>query len=271
MARKRTDEDREREWKRQDRILKRLANEFAGQVRNDLQSAMRRMMNHWEQTGFVELPPLFYGELEATYKAMAIASVSAFGRNVLNQGKAAGVPIEVKEDLVQLLIRWAIEYISSELIRQRITYVSETTRQQIVNAVEAGYAEGLGQREVAQRILELVPELSDARANLIARTETHGAANYGAQRAAKYSGLPMRREWLAAKDKRTRAILRDDKFDHLSADGQIVGMDEPFLIKREDGRMEALMYPGDPRGSAGNTINCRCTVAYIVDESRLFD
>lgn len=271
MARKRTEKDRQREWKRQDRILKRLAKDFSGAVRGNLESAMRQMVDHWEQTGFVELPRSFYGELEATYKDMAVASVSAFGRMVNDQGKALGLPLEIKEDLAQLLIRWALEYIFSELIRQRITYVTETTRQQIVNAVEKGYADGLGQREIAQRILEVVPELSDYRANLIARTETHGAANYGAQRAAKYSGLPMRREWLAAKDMRTRAIFRDDQFDHLEADGQVVGMDEPFLIKREDGRVEALMFPGDPRGSAGNTINCRCSVAYLVDESSLFD
>ena len=45
--------------------------------------------------------------------------------------------------------------------------------------------------------------------------------------------------------------------DHAEADGQEVGMDEAFDVGGEQ-----LMYPGDPAGSAGNTINCRCTVIY---------
>jgi hypothetical protein len=26
-----------------------------------------------------------------------------------------------------------------------------------------------------------------------------------------------------------------------------------------------LMYPGDPNGSGGNIINCRCAISHIVD------
>ncbi len=50
--------------------------------------------------------------------------------------------------------------------------------------------------------------------------------------------------------------------DHAEADGQEVGMDEPFDVGGEQ-----LMYPGDPAGSAGNVINCRCTVIYTSVQS----
>jgi hypothetical protein len=29
---------------------------------------------------------------------------------------------------------------------------------------------------------------------------------------------------------------------------------------------EALMYPGDPAGSAGQVINCRCAMGWVVKE-----
>jgi uncharacterized protein with gpF-like domain len=48
--------------------------------------------------------------------------------------------------------------------------------------------------------------------------------------------------------------------NHVAADGQIVGMNEPFTVSGEK-----LMFPGDPAGSAKNTIMCRCQVVFIYD------
>jgi uncharacterized protein with gpF-like domain len=96
--------------------------------------------------------------------------------------------------------------------------------------------------------------ISRQRGALIARTETHGAANYGADGAARATGLKLRKEWIAAEDERTRP-------DHNEANGQIVDMDQAFDVGGE-----ALMYPGDPAGSAGNIINCRCGVSHVVDD-----
>ena len=42
---------------------------------------------------------------------------------------------------------------------------------------------------------------------------------------------------------------------HSGADGQEVPLGSPFVV---DG--EYLQYPGDPHGSADNTVNCRCIV-----------
>lgn len=64
-------------------------------------------------------------------------------------------------------------------------------------------------------------------------------------------GIEMTREWLATHDARTRHA-------HGMADGQRVGVDEPFTIGGEK-----LMFPGDTsHGASGwNIYNCRCTVA----------
>ena len=84
------------------------------------------------------------------------------------------------------------------------------------------------------------------RAERIARTETTGAFNAGADQAYAEEGAAVKM-WLCAPDARTRDA-------HLAANGTCVSTDDSFDV---DG--EFLSFPGDPSGSAGNVINCRCT------------
>ena len=65
------------------------------------------------------------------------------------------------------------------------------------------------------------------------------------------SGFAMQKEWISALDSRTRD-------DHAGSNGQRRPENTAFNVGGEK-----LMYPGDPAGSAGNVINCRCTVAMI--------
>ena len=218
---------------------------------------MREMVEHWEQTGNVTLPRDFRDRIEATYRQMAIASITTFGSRIMEQAKARGLKLETKESFAQIMTRRALRFIEQEAIRRRITEVTETTRDQIIRAVRKGYEDGLGQRGTASYILDLVPQISSYRAEMIARTETHGAANYGSQEAAKQTGLPLAREWLAAADDRTRET-------HREANGQVVGMDDTFRVGDSD-----LAFPGDPSGPADEVINCRCAVGYIVDDAAL--
>lgn len=216
---------------------------------------MKEMVEMWLQTNQVTLPRGFYDRIEATYRQMVLASVTQFGLRILDQGKARGLSLETKESFAQIMTRLALQYVQQEKIRRRITDVTETTRRQIVNAIDRGYRDGLGQRGVANAILDMVPSLSSTRANVIARTETHGAANYGSNEAAKQTGLPMKKEWLAAADERTRET-------HAIASLQPpISMDEKFVVGDSE-----LDFPGDPSGAAEEVINCRCTLGYIIDD-----
>lgn len=271
MARRLIDRNRAREARRQRLLLDRLANQFRGALERDIASAMAHGVEHWEQTLVVDLPRDFGDRVAAVYAQMAQSAVTAFGGRIYDQGKTSGLILESKFlDFAQLMTKIALEFIAQEAIRRRIQRVTETTRRQIVTQVDQGYAQGLSTREIGQNIRSTIPAIARFRANTIARTETHAAANYGSTEAAKATGLPLRREWLAAHDDRTRTvdpILGDaDEFGHKEADGQIVGMDEPFVIRRLLGGEERLRYPGDPNGSPGNTINCRCTTAFLVDD-----
>lgn len=89
----------------------------------------------------------------------------------------------------------------------------------------------------------------------IARTETtrvESHARWSVGKQAEKAGLKVVKEWIATSDHRTRDA-------HMEANGQRVGMDEPFIVGGEE-----LMYPGDPNGSPENVINCRCTVIPVV-------
>jgi hypothetical protein len=55
------------------------------------------------------------------------------------------------------------------------------------------------------------------------------------------------KEWVSRGDNKVRPA-------HISADGQVVAVNEPFTVMGE-----RLMYPGDPAGSAANIVNCRCS------------
>jgi len=254
MVRRLVDNNARREQRRQAALLDRLEAQFRNRLQREIAAAMREMVRTWLDTQQVTLPRGFHDRLEATYRQMALASVTMFGMRILDQGKALGLPLETKESFAQIMTRLALRYVENEMIRRRITNVEETTRQLIVHAVARGYSDGLGQVGVADYVLDLVPSFSAARAGVIARTETHGAANYGSNEAAKQTGLPLQKEWLAGRDERTRET-------HAEADGNIVGMNDTFRVGDAD-----LEYPGDPAGPPEEIINCRCSLAYVVDE-----
>jgi len=253
MARRLVDQNPRREQRRQVLIMQRIERPFELRIRREIARAMLEMAERFALTGETMPPRDHMENLSAIYQAMVIATITAFGLRILDQGKASGRALEVK-GFAETMTRLAMGYIASEMMRQRITNVADTTRQQIVSAVARGFDDGLGQTGVAGYIRDLIPGMSGYRAGMIARTEVHGAANYGSVSAAAETGLRLRKEWISAEDERTRE-------SHALANGQIVAQDDAFDVGGE-----ALMYPGDPEGSAAEVINCRCTTGFIVDD-----
>jgi uncharacterized protein with gpF-like domain len=253
MARRLIDNNRRREQRRQSELLDRLERQFARRFRVEIARAMRQMAEQYRLTGEVGVARDHVENIEAIFRQLAVASAEVFGARIVDQGKAAGFQIETK-NFAETMARLALRYVASEMIRQRITSITSTTRQQVVNAVAIGYREGLGQDGVARLILDRVADFSTYRGRMIARTETHGAANFGATEAARETGLPLRKEWIAAQDERTRE-------SHADADGQIVGQNDSFDVGGS-----SLQYPGDPSGPAEEVINCRCAIGWIVED-----
>jgi len=85
---------------------------------------------------------------------------------------------------------------------------------------------------------------SKVRAPLAAHQETHIAQGYGITEGARSAGGDTK-TWICA--------FNNSRPEHEEADGQKVGIDEPFEVMGE-----AIMWPGE--GSIENSANCYCTI-----------
>lgn len=106
-----------------------------------------------------------------------------------------------------------------------------------------------------QRILGGVPR---ARAMTVAYTEigsVHSVAQDEALQQAAQVVPNVHKRWLKSGKLHPRA-------SHVAAHNQIRRYDEPYLVGGE-----RLRYPRDPKGSAGNIINCGCLSIPVVDGS----
>lgn len=145
-----------------------------------------------------------------------------------------------------------IEQRAKDLAGQVTDTTYEAIRQELVEGMQAG--EGIP--DLAKRIRRVFAHADTVRSVTIARTETISAYNGAAVSVAGDTSAAVLagQEWVATGDHRTRPA-------HVEADGQVVPIGQPFAVGGD-----ALQYPGDPAGRAGNTINCRCTVAFLTPE-----
>lgn len=147
-----------------------------------------------------------------------------------------------------------------ESVWNRLVGVADEVFGQVRTALAAGRDADESIPQLAARVDALLDDTQRwrNRAVTIARTETIAANNAGSYHAASavadLLGHPVGevvKEWLATADGRTRET-------HAEADGQqVTGMGSAFTVGDS-----ALQYPGDPSGSGGEVINCRCTVLY---------
>lgn len=171
--------------------------------------------------------------------------------------QAGGLGFDLIDNTAAKNIITGISNPFTKLSYQTITDAS-VMRRQLQSELISGLLKGEGIRDIARRI-KTVTEKPMKESITIARTETTYAQNSARQSVGEYGekhGFKMLKEWRATDDSRTRDA-------HLEADGQRVPVDEPFIVDGEE-----LMFPGDYSlgASPGNTINCRCTVVYIIDK-----
>ena len=154
-----------------------------------------------------------------------------------------GIAFDVDNPRVQL---WMGQHLDKSTL-----IVEETTREDIRGILAEAEAEGASIDEMTRRIKGYYDNI-DYRAERVARTETVSASNHGAFESYHQAGV-REKEWWAALDERTRER-------HLAAHGEVVPIEAPFVATGEE-----MMYPGDDAGSAGNVINCQCTVLPVVE------
>ena len=179
-------------------------------------------------------------------------------KDVKMGAKGAYVPMETKSTKTDLFSYVLIRYLETKGLAQLAGDITDTTKEQIRKFLIQGQKEGLTMPEIIA--LLKTAGITNYRAELIARTETARAANLGSMIGALSTGLVTNKEWIAAKDARTRRIPRDAN-DHYHMDGVQVAMDQKFVVPAKE-YIDNMLHPGDPLAHAGNVCNCRCTLGY---------
>ena len=168
-----------------------------------------------------------------------------------------------KDNLTEWLDGYLIRYVE-EKTGERIKVITNTTRERYIRTVKTtvseALAEGLSVEDIATRISQRLNNDIGYRAVRIARTEVISASNAGSIAGARATNLALKKVWMSTKRGHTR-------LSHQHMDGKGVDMMDRFSVPIYDGKgnylgSEMLDYPGDTNGSAGNVINCRCTVVY---------
>lgn len=144
-------------------------------------------------------------------------------------------------------------------ILTKITSISQTTQRAIAKVIERSINEGSSIQEISREIRDQSQgEINRNRSVLIARTETISAMNKGRRLSMYTSNLLWNKKWVDSPDERTRLSHR------LIAREDYRPLDQEYWLVNKTGSLEALDYPGDPKGSPENTILCRCCETFQV-------
>lgn len=145
---------------------------------------------------------------------------------------------QVQEWLEERVIFWA-------------DHVNEETARLLMSEIEEALKLGESIPDIQTRIEKVFDFNDKFRSERIARTEVVAASNEGHLAIYEQSGMVSQKMWIAAMDERTRK-------EHALAHRQVVLLHSNFTVGGEE-----LEAPGIG-GSAGNVINCRCTVVPII-------
>lgn len=134
--------------------------------------------------------------------------------------------------------------------------VTATTKQVLTDRLlQPGVEAGESIDALTERLTSVFDDLSTWRAETIARTETVGGFNAASRVSAEKSGIVEARVWNTASDDRVRD-------SHAAQNGyRTKGMDDKYP--------NGLMYPGDPSGDAGESIDCRCVETFVIDYGKV--
>jgi len=158
-------------------------------------------------------------------------------------------------------IRRIVEFFAQYLLSKVVIPITETTKAIIMQYLQQGITEGWGADKIAFKLES--PELTLWRARMITRTEAIRAMNYGSLIGETKSNFIVTKRWIAAHDDRTR-------HSHNFVDNSVIDFDDKFIVpiyRKKKGvniqeGVDFMVGPGDINASAGNVINCRCSLSF---------
>jgi SPP1 gp7 family putative phage head morphogenesis protein len=149
-----------------------------------------------------------------------------------------------------------IASLDNRLYQLSITSYTQDAPVRILRALNAGLTRGVGYQEMARGIKDSINATYNQAIRII-RTEgqtAQNAAHAAVYEVAQEQGVKMREVWIATLDDRTRD-------DHRDIDGAERDADGFFYPGGEQAR-----HPGDISLPPEQRINCRCTMAAMIDD-----
>lgn len=199
-------------------------------------------------------------------KMIDIWAMSVDGEAEILQGEFKNVfmPLESKQDRAVELQRIIDNYFA-QFGSTRVLNVIQHTENQARNFINKGMMSGRSQEETLKLFIDSIPQVASNRAKVITGTEAHTITQFASQILAERSETVLAKIWNTAADGKVRgfpASSAASAFNHRAMNKIKAVLKQKFLIPRGNGGIEALLFPGDPSGSAGNVINCRCVQTF---------
>ncbi len=233
--------------KRFDKNEKNLADRFRAQFIRQERELLKKMKS--KKSAISRIDNWLF-DIEDEVKAMIVATHFIYNNIYEKEGNHALALLGLPENFD--IYSPKLTNLIKKQMTENITRINETTRDRLRKELLEGIKEGEGIGILAHRVKKEMEYAKTSRVLTIARTETLRAANTAGFSAYADAGVGEK-EWNTSMDGRERPT-------HHDVDGKVKKMNEKFHVGNS-----YLNFPGDPAGSAKETINCRCSLLPIVE------
>ena len=202
----------------------------------------------------LEVPPLNNEAIKQAYQKLYLATAVPFAvqkRKAFRRKLATkDGDDEIFEDLITRKALIFLELHAGETVvaagDTTIELIQNLLRDLTPEILDAGIGGGAAQTMLRDRIQSEWHRMKYYRTERIVRTEVNRASNWGSLEGNMSLEVEMNKVWMSA-------FVKGSRDAHKMADRQKVDLWDAFTVWDE-----RLQYPGDPAGSAHNTINCLC-------------
>lgn len=177
----------------------------------------------------------FSTQLYSQLKKGMLETVNETAKFVSEQRKISG-------ELIPAIKNDALKKLGKEVIAEKVTNITEKTKETINKIIVKGQAGGKNIRDIAKEITEKVKGMEKTRAMVIARTETATTST-----TTYYEGLVkagLEKTWWHVGGGKT------DRPSHVACNGETIGVEETFSC--------GLKHPHELDAPAEEIINCHC-------------
>jgi len=232
------------------RMGERLFRGMYGEIRKDLIHSFQNLTTPEEFMQAAQSLKIDEDKVRIAYERFYLKTGMSFAKSMV-KGFRGKMETKQEDDWGRIIIEYVRANTGAKITKTIKTHYEDIERI-TRTAVEQGIKEGWGMDKIARAIQKAEGEMDLWKALRIARTEVVAASNEGVKVGAE--DLPGNKEkvWISTFDERSRP-------EHMEMDGVRVAFNENFTV---DG--ESLEFPGDPNGSPGNIINCRCGYEIVV-------